>query len=212
MIRHARVDLALHSLRSASGPSLLLLHGLGGSSPYALPAELAGWPGAVYGLDFSGHGRSSVPAGAGYTCEILMGDADTALRELGPCTVLGRGLGGYIALLIAGARPELTRGAIIADGNGLAGGGIRPGSGHIDYPYPSTAATTPDPFALLELSCDVRPRDYAVSFVQMAVHLSPLDAPITVSALIRPPWLQAVVESYGVRVADISHALSSYAR
>lgn len=212
MVRHARVELALHTLRSTDGPSLLLLHGLGGSSPETVPTDAVAWPGSVHALDFGGHGQSAVPAGAGYTCEILMGDADTALQELGPCTVLGRGLGGYIALLIAGARPELVRGAIIADGNGLAGGGIRPGSGHIDYPYPATAATTPDPFALLELSCDVRPRDYAVSFVQMAVHLSPLDAPITVSALIRPPWLQAVVESFGVRVADIGHALASYAR
>jgi pimeloyl-ACP methyl ester carboxylesterase len=40
-----------------------------------------------------------------------MADVDIALRHLGEATVLGRGLGGYVAFLIAGARPTLVRGA-----------------------------------------------------------------------------------------------------
>ena len=55
-----------------------------------------------------------------------MGDADAALAELGEVTLLGRGLGAWIALLAAGARPREVRGAILADGPGLAGGGSRP--------------------------------------------------------------------------------------
>ena len=55
-----------------------------------------------------------------------MGDVDAALAHLGPSTVLGRGLGAYIALLIAGARPDLVRGAVLADGPGLVGGGREP--------------------------------------------------------------------------------------
>ena len=57
-----------------------------------------------------------------------MADVDVALAELGPSTVVGRGLGAYIALLIAGARPQLVRGAVLCDGPGLFGGGVGPTS------------------------------------------------------------------------------------
>lgn len=214
-IDHARVKLALHVLRVVEGgPMLLLLHGLGRSAEREVPSDAADWPGSVCALDFTGHGESGIPAGGGYTCEILMGDADAALAAVGPSTILGRGLGGYIALLITGARPSLVRGVIIADGPGLAGGGVRPGSLHLDVPNTAAvpARTTPDPFALLELSTDVRPRDYAANFVRSAVQLSPLDAPITVAAASRPPWLQAVIDAYGVRVSSVADALRLYAR
>ena len=214
-VPHARVLLALHVLRVVEGgPMLLLLHGLGRSAELDIPADAADWPGSVVALDFTGHGASSVPPGGGYTCEILMGDVDAALGVIGAATILGRGLGGYVALLIAGARPSLVRGIVIADGPGLAGGGVRPGSLHLDAP--NTAAVpshaTPDPFALLELSHDVRPRDYAANFVRSAVQLSPLDAPITVAAASRPPWVQAVIDAYGVRVSSVTDALRLYAR
>ena len=76
-----------------------------------------------------------------------MGDADTALRHLKQATVVGRGLGAYVALLLAGARPAELRGAILRDGLGLAGGGPTPGTPGIPFPNPS-AGGTPDPFAL----------------------------------------------------------------
>jgi pimeloyl-ACP methyl ester carboxylesterase len=215
VIQHARVKLALHVLRTVEGgPMLLLLHGLGRSAERAIPSDAAAWPGSVCSLDFTGHGESGIPPGGGYTCEILMGDADAALGEIGPATIVGRGLGGYIALLISGARPSLVRGVVIADGPGLAGGGVRPGSLHIDVPNTAAVAghATPDPFALLELSTDVRPRDYAANFVRSAVQLSPLDAPITVAAASRPPWLQAVIEAYGVRMSSVADALRLYSR
>ena len=63
-----------------------------------------------------------------------MGDADIALAHLGPSTLLGRGLGAYIALMIAGARPDLVRGAVLDDGSGLAGGGENPGSVYVPPP------------------------------------------------------------------------------
>ena len=123
LIDHARVKLAIHVLRVVEGgPMLLVLHGLGRSAEREVPSDAADWPGSVCTLDFTGHGESGIPAGGGYTCEILMGDADAALTAIGPSTILGRGLGGYIALLITGARPSLVRGVIIADGPGLAGG------------------------------------------------------------------------------------------
>lgn len=213
MIDHARVQLALHVLRIVEGgPMLLLLHGLGRSAEREIPADAADWPGSICALDFTGHGASSIPPGGGYTSEILMGDVDAALGAVGPATILGRGLGGYIALLISGARPSLVRGVIIADGPGLAGGGVRPGSLHLDVPNATAvpARTTPDPFALLELSTDVRPRDYAANFVRSAVQLSPLDAPITVAAASRPPWVGSVVDAYGVRVSSVADAIRLY--
>ena len=129
VLRHNAVELALHRVASAGGAAhaLLLLHGLGESAALVHPAAHE-WPGPVWSLDFTGHGQSTVPAGGGYTAEILMGDADTALAHLGPATVAGRGVGAYVALLIAGARPQLVRGAVLADGPGLAGGGTGPTS------------------------------------------------------------------------------------
>ena len=86
--------------RRATAPRpLLLLHGLGERSRCHV---FAGWPGPVYGLDFTGHGASTIPAGGGYSAEILLADADAAVRHLGEVTVAGRGLGAYVALLLAG--------------------------------------------------------------------------------------------------------------
>ncbi len=72
---------------------------------------------------------ASTPSkGGGYTAEVLLADVDAALAHLGPCTLVGRGLGAYVALLAAGARATAVRGAILLDGPGLAGGGPFPGS------------------------------------------------------------------------------------
>ena len=210
-LRHVRVDLALHQLSDSAGRPLLLLHGLGEHSPATVPEWAAAWPGPVHALDFTGHGDSSIPAGGGYTAEVLMGDADAALAHLGPATVLGRGLGAYIALLIAGARPDLVRGAILADGPGLAGGGPVPGSPTV-LRLDRTAPAPPDPFALAELARDVRPPDYAAAFVFQAVNRSELAEPIAVSAQSRPEWLRAVVDSPGVRVLPVNEALDLYWR
>jgi pimeloyl-ACP methyl ester carboxylesterase len=210
MLRHGRVELALHHLRDGDGRPLLLLHGLGERSPRPVPAPVAEWPGPIHALDFTGHGGSTVPFGGGYTAEALLADADAALAELGAVTILGRGLGAYIALLVSGARADLVRGAVLTDGPGLVGGGIRPSS-----PYVSTTeggpAEAPDPFALAELSRDVRPPDYATEFVRMAVHTSGLDRPIAVAAVVRPEWLTAVVLEFGVVELSVPKALALYA-
>ncbi|HEX7442714.1 MAG TPA: alpha/beta hydrolase [Acidimicrobiales bacterium] len=210
-VRNGRAELALHQLRGGDGPRLLLLHGLAERSPAEVPEHLAGWPGPVFALDFIGHGGSTVPPGGGYTAEVLMADADAALAELGPCTVLGRGLGAYIALLIAGARPELVRGAILADGPGLVGGGIRPSSPQV-VPLDPDQVVPPDPFVLAELSRDVRPPDYAAEFVRMALEGSGLDEPITVSAVVRPEWLVGVVGEFGVVELPLDRAVARYAQ
>jgi pimeloyl-ACP methyl ester carboxylesterase len=205
---HNKIHLALHEVRPGTGRPLLLLHGLGEQSPTLAPSFADGWAGPLVALDFTGHGASTVPAGGGYSAEILLGDADHVLAHLGEATVVGRGLGGYIALMLAGARADRVRGAIICDGPGLWGGPTGPTS--TSFVTLEDVRTSPDPYALLELSRDLRPRDYAALFARMALEHSGLDEPITVAAVVRPPWLEAVVAEVGVAVGTIEEALTTY--
>lgn len=211
VLRHNKIELALHRLRDGSSTTpLLLLHGLGEASPASPPQWAGNWPGPVLALDFTGHGASTVPRGGGYTAEILLADADVALAELGTATVVGRGLGAYVALMLAGARPQQVRGAVLCDGPGLAGGAIGPTSQSFVSLAPS--AHPPDPYALFEMSRDLRPPDYATLFVRMAAESSGLDEPIAVAAVVRPPWLAAVADEIGVMTCSVGQALAVYAR
>ena len=208
MLQHGKVSLALHRLRHGDGRALLLLHGLGDRSPDAIPAWSLNWPGPIAALDFTGHGLSTIPRGGGYSAEMLLADGDTALAELGTVTVVGRGLGAYVALLLAGTRAQSVRGAVLTDGPGLVGGGTQPTSSSFVVLEPREAP--PDPYALFEMSRDLRPPDYATVFARMAVEHSGLDEPITVSAVVRPPWLAAVADEMGVGEASIRDALAAY--
>lgn len=213
VLTHNKVRLALHGLRPATASGtrpLLLLHGLGERSIETVPAWATSWPGAVHALDFTGHGSSTIPRGGGYSAELLLADADAALAELGEVTVVGRGIGAYIALLLAGARPTLVRGALLCDGPGLAGGATVPTSQSFVTLPPS--ARPPDPYALFELSHDLRPPDYATLFARLAMEHSGLDEPVAVAAVVRPPWLAAVVDEVGVTVTTIQRALATFAR
>lgn len=208
-LTHNKIQLALHCLRDGDGRALLLLHGLGEQTPSALPAALERWPGPVYGLDFTGHGASTVPTGGGYSAETLLADADFALAHLGSATLMGRGLGAYVALMLAGARPLLVRGAILGDGPGLWGGATGPTS--TSFPTVESPSSAPDPHALIDLSRDLRPPDYASLFVRLALEHSGLAEPIAVTAVVRPPWLAAVVDEVGVVTCTSSEALATYA-
>jgi pimeloyl-ACP methyl ester carboxylesterase len=214
IVRHGKSELALHQVRTGDGPKALVLHGLAENAGCVLSRLVAdGWPGGdVWALDFLGHGASTRPPGGGYTCETLMADADAALRHIGPATVLGRGLGAYVAVLVSGARPDLVRGAVLCDGPGLNGGGPSPSSPVVVQPRPAANAPkdAPDAFALAELARDVRPPDYAANFVRQTLSLSSLDQPITVTAIARPDWLAAVLDQPGVEVATLDEAMKLY--
>jgi pimeloyl-ACP methyl ester carboxylesterase len=209
-LQHGRVKLALHRLDDGDriGRPLLLLHELGGQSPDEIPGWAKTWAGPVYALDFTGHGRSNGSNGGGYTAEILIGDVDAALARIGPSTVVGHGLGAYVALLIAGARPSHVVGAVLADGAGLAGGGVQPRD-EIIVTEPSKG--TPDPWALVELANDPRPTDYALRFTQRAVANSSAVPAIAVSATEATPWLDCVRAAEGVDVLSITEALERFA-
>jgi len=208
-LQHNLVRLALHQVADGTGRPLLLLHGLGETSPAELPVWARPWVGPVYALDFTGHGQSTVPKGGGYTAEVLMGDADIALAAIGPATVMGRGLGAYVALLIAGARPKLVQGAVLSDGPGLQGGGEGPTS-NVLFTIDDDAPVPPDPWALIELSRDVRPGDYATSFARQALQLSGVSWPLAVCTRWRPSWLDAVASQPGVLDVSLEEAVAFY--
>ena len=208
-LQHNRVALALHQLRDAPGRPLLLLHGLGEESPRTCPDFAAQWPGPVHALDFTGHGASTVPLGGGYTAEGLLADADSALAHLGTATVVGRGLGAYVALMLAGSRPAEVCGTVLCDGSGLIGGSAVPTT--LSFFDLGATATTPDPWALMDLSRDLRPPDYAVLFVHLALDHSPAPDPLSVAGVVRPLWLHAVVNEIGVVERSLEEALAAYA-
>jgi pimeloyl-ACP methyl ester carboxylesterase len=209
-LRHGRVRLALHELRAGDGRPLLLLHGLGEAAPSIPPAWAEPWPGPVVALDFTGHGASTVPRAGGYSAETLLADADAALAALGEVTVVGRGLGAYVATMLAGARPTLVRGAVLCDGPGIDGAGSEGPTPQAYFRLGEDAAS-PDPYALFELSRDLRPPDYATLFARLAVAGSGLDEPIAVTTVYRPGWLAAVAAEPGVADTTVPAALATYA-
>jgi hypothetical protein len=101
-----------------------------------------------------------------------------------------------------------VRGAVICDGPGLWGGPSGPTS--TSFVTLEDARTSPDPYALLEMSRDLRPRDYAALFARLAVENSGMEEPITVASVVRPPWLEAVLDEMGVTVGDAAQALATY--
>lgn len=210
-LRHNRISLALHQVRAGTGRALLLLHGLGEDAESMSKLEVQ-WTGPVWALDFTGHGRSSVPRGGGYSAEILMADVDIALRHLGEVTIVGRGLGGYVGFLIAGARPHLVKGVVIIDGPGLSGGAIHATSSSEIASAGPRAGMAPDPWALVELSRDARPPNYAVTFTRLAVNGSDLDEPVAVATRVAPPWIEAISAEPGVMTnISLEEALATYA-
>jgi pimeloyl-ACP methyl ester carboxylesterase len=175
-----------------------------------MPIELGPWTGPVFALDFTGHGESTVPRAGGYTPETLIGDVDAAIEYINaPVTLIGRGLGAYVALLTAGARADAVKGAILCDGPGIGGGGPVPGTPTV-VRVDERAPVPPDPFALAELSKDVRPPDYAVDFTRLAAATS--RNPFAIVARARPEWLQAVADEMDAVPTTLAAALQAYAR
>ena len=198
-LRSGRIEIALHTLRDLPGPTLLCLHALRGRG--ADFAELAGaWPGRVLALDFAGHGDSDRPRGAAYTPELLAGDADTALAHAGSACLAGVGLGAYVALLVAGARPASVPAALLLRGAGLGGsrtlphtlvpgGELRKEVSELLEAARHRDAAGFDPMVRL-LDADPRAPDYARAHADRAKRLL-----LAEDGELRPIWWESVRES-----------------
>jgi pimeloyl-ACP methyl ester carboxylesterase len=137
----------------------------------------------------------------------MAADADVALAQLGAgAWVCGAGLGAYVALLLAGARPDAVAGAILWPGAGLEGGGSEPDFGAPERPRegrhpaprgdadPEVQATpSTDPRVMHGLAADIRPLDYVESFALDARRLVLVEGPGRV-----PPWWERVRTVAGV--------------
>ncbi len=202
-LKHGRVELELHELKTGTGPALLLLHALFGSSADWGEAP-AVWPGAVYALDFCGHGRSQWVRGEAYYAELLVGDADAALARLGRAAVAGAGLGAYVALLLAGARSDAVTSILLMPGAGLAGGGPEP---DFEKPPPRfdrhAEHLSFDP-AVHVLEQEVRPPTYVAELARLVRRILLLE-----DAEPRPPWWETVRELPAARPisGDVQHGL-----
>jgi pimeloyl-ACP methyl ester carboxylesterase len=201
-IEHGRVRVALHELRSGPGPAVVAVHALHGASA-EWGESLASWHGSVYAVDLTGHGSSGALAGGAYYPELLAGDVDVAVAATGARHLVGRGLGAYLALLVAGSRPTRIDGALLLPGEGLDGGGADPVFHDVHARFdeglrksaePSRSANDP---ALSLLESDVRPRDYAESFARRARRIL-----LAEDGGARPPWWSALRELPGIETVS----------
>lgn len=188
-LKHGRVSLCLHELSPASARDqshpLLLLHELA-SNAAAWSDEWRSWQGPVYALDFSGHGESEHATGRSYYPEFFVMDADLALQAIGDSAYLaGAGIGAYVAMLLAGSRPDRIPAALLLPGRGLASGGespnfdrdkrgVRPWEARIAAAARSDSQAA-DPF-VATCEGDLRPLDYVSDFAGAARSLLFSDA------------------------------------
>ena len=188
-LKHGRVSLRLHKLSPASAgdssPPLLMLHELA-SSAAAWGDEWRSWQGPVYALDFAGHGESEHAIGRSYYPEFFVIDADLALHAIGDSAYLaGAGIGAYVAMLLAGSRPDRIPAALLLPGRGLASGGESPNFDRDQQGVRAweariegaarTDSQADDPF-VATCEGDLRPLDYVSDFANAARSLLFSDA------------------------------------
>jgi pimeloyl-ACP methyl ester carboxylesterase len=110
-------------LPSESLSPIVLLHGwldTGDTFQFMVDALRQDWP--LVALDWRGFGRSEWPK-EGYWFPDYLGDLDALLDQLSPALpvrLVGHSMGGNIACLYAGLRPERVRCIVNLEGFGLA--------------------------------------------------------------------------------------------
>ena len=106
------------------GPSLVLVHGLGGAASNWVelaPALVRSY--RVLALDLPGHGGSSPLPAAPSLTPFADVAASVAEREgLLPAAVVGHSLGGLVGLRLALRRPDAVRGLLLAASAGISSG------------------------------------------------------------------------------------------
>jgi pimeloyl-ACP methyl ester carboxylesterase len=112
----------LHLDRGGSGePTLLLLHGMGGSAAVWTPLTPLldkHWPGSWVAPDLPGHGRTGPTADGTYSYGGLAAAVADVVEQGGPVAILGHSLGGAVGLALAA-------GAAGANVQGVVGVGIK---------------------------------------------------------------------------------------
>jgi pimeloyl-ACP methyl ester carboxylesterase len=103
--------------RGGGEPAVLLVHGIACDRRFMEPpaSHLAARHRTV-AVDLRGHGRSDAPAGP-YDVEAHLDDlaAVCGALQLERPVVIGHSLGGVLAVLLAGSRPELCRAVVALD-------------------------------------------------------------------------------------------------
>lgn len=143
-------DLALHLRRwgDPAAPSLLLLHGSRDASvtfQFVVDALRADW--SVVAPDWRGHGLSGWSVN-GYAFADYLADLDRLLGDLFPgraVPVVGHSLGGNVALVYAGLRPERVRCLVSLDAFGVPDGAPAEAPAHLRRWLDAWRAPPPDP-------------------------------------------------------------------
>lgn len=101
----------------ATGPVLLLVHGLGGSVlNWAAVAPTLAQTGRVLALDLVGFGRTQTLGRSPHVNDnrdLLARFVDEIIGH--PVVVVGNSMGGLLAMLLADARPDLVSGLVLVD-------------------------------------------------------------------------------------------------
>lgn len=110
-------------MRSAgeTGPALVLVHALGGSSAHWLPQLAAlGATCRVFAPDLRGHGRSESPAGAAHDIAAHAADLLAVVDALGldRFALAGHSFGAWVALELASSHPDRVNALALLDPGG----------------------------------------------------------------------------------------------
>lgn len=106
----------LAATEQGSGPPLLILHGLFGSSRnWSTPAQRLGAERHVFALDARNHGASPWADSMTYPDMTADVQAFAAARGLGPAAVIGHSMGGKTAMLLALNHADAVERLVIVD-------------------------------------------------------------------------------------------------
>lgn len=149
----------LHARSAGTGPTVLLVHGLGYAAWAGAPLRnhLVGAGFRFVAFDNRGTGRSEKPAGP-YTIAQLAEDARSVVEAVGegPIHVIGYSMGGYVALQLALSRPSLVRSlTLIATSAG--GPGARDVPAGTRRAWEAASGGSPEEFARATMPLSFRP-------------------------------------------------------
>jgi pimeloyl-ACP methyl ester carboxylesterase len=190
------------ALATPDRPPLLLLHGwmdVGASYQFLVDAlaDLEGPSRFVVAPDWRGFGLSAAPAADSYWFPDYLGDLDAIVDRLAPdgaIDLVGHSMGGNVAMLYAGARPQRVRRLVNLEGFGMPR--TRPDQA------PGRLAQWLD-----ELKTPQRLRPYP-SLQAVAQRLMANDPllPADKAAWLAPHWARAAADGNGFELlADAAH-------